>query len=159
GRSDAFDARNYFDHFNPDGTTAPKTPVELEQYGGSFGGKIIPDKLFYFGSFEAQRYTVGNALGANVPTTASVGDPSVSIPDATADLANHGISVVNPLSAYLLGFYTPNSSQGPGVTLNFPNENSSKNAVGKVDYHPNDHNTIGGSYFFGNDTIVGMDFN
>src|SRR6266699_3258148 len=42
GRKDSFDARNYF---NPAGT--PKTPVELEQYGGSFGGRIIPDKLFY----------------------------------------------------------------------------------------------------------------
>ncbi len=34
GRKDSFDARNYF---NPAGT--PKTPVELEQYGGSFGGR------------------------------------------------------------------------------------------------------------------------
>ncbi len=158
GRSDSFDARNYFNHFNPDGTTASKTPVELEQYGFSLGGKIIRDKLFYFGAFEAQMYTVGNALGGNVPTTASVGDPSLSIPDATAELATHGIAV-NPLSSYLAGFYTPNNTQGPGVVLNFPNVNSSKNALGKVDYHPNDHNTIGGSYFFGNDTIVGMDFN
>jgi len=166
GRSDSFDARNYF---NPGGQ--PKTPVELEQYGGSFGGKIIRDKLFYFGAYEAQDYTVGNALGADVPTSASItggggngcvvlttGDCNVSVPDATADLAANGISV-NPLSAYLLGFYTPNSSQATGVTLNFPNENSSKNALGKIDYHPSDHNTIGGSYFFGNDTIVGMDFN
>src|SRR5437879_2350978 len=175
GRSDSFDARNYFDHFNPDGTTASKTAVELEQYGGSFGSKIIRDKLFYFGSFEAQKYTVGNALGANVPTSAAItdgpnsgggngcvtlttGDCNISVRNATDDLAANGIAV-NPLSAYLLGFYTPNSSQGPGVTLDFPNENSSKNAVGKVDYHPNDKNTLGGSYFFGNDTIVGMDFN
>src|SRR5712692_2491057 len=104
GRSDSFDARNYF---NPVGT--PKTPVELEQYGGSVGGRIIRDKLFYFGAYEGQMYTVGNALGASVPTTASIGDPSSSIPDATADLATRGIGV-NPLSSYLLGFYTPNSS-------------------------------------------------
>ena len=56
GRSDSFDARNYFD---PVGT--PKTPVELEQYGGSLGGRIIPDKLFYFGAYEGQKYTVGNS--------------------------------------------------------------------------------------------------
>src|SRR5260370_23799538 len=43
GRSDSFDARNYFNHFNPDGTTASKTPVELEQYEFSLGGKIIRD--------------------------------------------------------------------------------------------------------------------
>jgi hypothetical protein len=153
GRSDSFDARNYF---NQVGT--PKTPVELEQYGGSMGGRIIRDKLFYFGAYEGQMYTVGNALGAAVPTTASIGDPSSSVPDASADLATRGIGV-NPLSAYLLGFYTPNSSPTTNVTLDFPNVNSSKNTLGKVDYHINDRNSLSGSYFFGNDTIVGMDFN
>lgn len=168
GRSAKFDARNYFD---PVGTT--KTPVELEQYGGSFGGRIIPDKLFYFGAFEGQMYTVGNSLPGHAPTTASVaggggngcavlttGDCTISVADATADLKAHNPNfVVNPLSNYLLGFYTPNASQGSFVSLNYPNVNSSKNALGKVDYHISDHNALSGSYFFGNDTIVGMDFN
>jgi hypothetical protein len=167
GRSDSFDARNYFD---PVGTD--KTPVELEQFGVTGGGHIIKDKLFYFGAFEAQRYTVGNALPGHVPTTASIaggggngcvvlttGDCTISIPDATADLvAQHAGFVLNPLSNYLRGFYTPNAGQGSFVSLNFPNENSSKNAIGKVDYHIDDHNALSGSYFFGNDTIVGMDF-
>jgi hypothetical protein len=169
GRSDSFDARNYF---NPAGD--PKTPVELEQYGGSAGGPIIKDKLFYFGAFEGQMYTVGNSLPGHVPTTASIaggggngcvklttGDCSISIADATADLVaqNPGF-VVNSLSNYLLGFYapTPNTGQGTFVSLNYPNVNSSKNAIGKVDYHISDHNALSGSYFFGNDTIVGMDF-
>ena len=172
GRSDSFDARNYF---NPVGS--PKTSVELEQYGGSAGGRIIRDKLFYFGAYEGQMYSVGNALAGSVPTTASVtnggglgcvllttGDCKHSIPDATADLKAQAAAAgktftVNPLSAYLLGFYTPNSSQGTGVTLDFPNVNSSKNALGKVDYHINDHHSLSGSYFFGNDTILGMDSN
>ncbi len=171
GRSDSFDARNYF---NPVGT--PKTPVELEQYGGSMGGRIVRDKLFYFGSYEGQMYTVGNSLPGHVPTTASIaggggsgckvlttGDCTISIPDATADLvAQNSSFTVNPLSGYLLGFYTPanapNTAQGTFVPLNYPNVNSSKNALGKVDYHISDHNALSGSYFFGNDTIVGMDF-
>jgi hypothetical protein len=159
GRSDSFDARNYFD---PVGT--PKQPVELEQYGGTAGGDIIKDKLFYFGGFEAQRYTVGNSLPGHVPTTFSfataanpAGNPAISIPDAIAAIG--GQSNVNPLSAYLLSFYTPNSGPGTFVTLSFPNQNSSKNAIGKVDYHVNDHNALSGSYFFGNDTIIGMDAN
>ena len=167
GRSDSFDARNYFD---PVGS--PKTPVELEEYGGSSGGHIIRDKLFYFGAYEGQMYSVGNSLSGSVPTTASIpsggglgcqvtittGDCKHSIPDAIADLVAQNPSfTVNPLSAYLLGFYTPNSSQGTGVALHFPNVNSSKNAIGKVDYHLNDHHSLSGSYFFGNDTIVGMD--
>lgn len=168
GRGDRFDARNYFD---PVGT--PKTSVELEQYGGSFGGRIIPDRLFYFGAFEGQMYTVGNSLPGHGPTTASVaagggkgcavlttGDCTISLADATADLkAQNPNFVVNPLSNYLLGFYTPNASQGSFVSLNYPNVNSSKNALGKLDYHISDHNAVSGSYFFGNDTIVGMDFN
>ncbi len=172
GRSDSFDARNYF---NPVGS--PKTSVELEQYGGSFGGAIKKDKLFYFGAFEGQMYSVGNALAGSVPTTASItgggglgcqllttGDCKHSIADATTDLQAQAAAAgktftVNPLSAYLLGFYTPNNSQGTGVTLNFPNVNSSKNTLGKVDYHINDHHSLSGSYFFGNDTILGMDSN
>jgi len=169
GRSDSFDARNYF---NPAGD--PKTPVELEQYGGSAGGRIIKDKLFYFGAFEGQMYTVGNSLPGHVPTTASIvggggngcvliatGDCSISVADATQDLlAQNPSFVVNPLSNYLLGFYapTPNTGQGTFVSLNYPNVNSSKNAIGKVDYHISDHHALSGSYFFGNDTIVGMDF-
>jgi len=165
GRSDSFDARNYF---NPVGQ--PKQPVELEQFGVTAGGRIIKDKLFYFGAFEAQRYTVGNALQGSVPTSAPIaggtgngcvvlttGDCTISIADATTDIGLQDASV-NPLSSYLLGFYTPNATQGTTVPLNYPNENSSKNAIGKVDYHPNDRNAFSGSYFFGNDTIVGMDF-
>jgi Carboxypeptidase regulatory-like domain/TonB dependent receptor len=152
GRKDSFDARNFF---NPVGT--PKTPVELEQYGGSVGGRIVPDKLFYFGSYEGQMYTVGNSLPGHVPTTASIGDPTKSIPDAIAAIGGPGN--VNPLSNYLLSFYTPNNSQGTFVNLNFPNVNSSKNALGKVDYHLSDHHALSGSYFFGNDTLIGMDFN
>jgi len=170
GRDDSFDARNYF---NPVGTA--KTPVELEQYGGSVGGAIVKDKLFYFGSYEGLMYTVGNALSGNAPTAASItggtgqgcvvlttGNCNISIADATADLtaqaaANGKTFTVNPLSNYLLGFYTPNSSQGKAVALTYPNTNSSKNALGKVDYHINDHHALSGSYFFGNDTIVGMD--
>jgi hypothetical protein len=173
GRKDSFDARNYFD---PVGTA--KTPLELEQYGGSFGGAIVKDKVFYFGAYEGLMYNVGNALTGNAPTTAVVPSTTmgpangcvvltfencnISIPNAIADLkaqaaALGNIFTVNPLSNYLLGFYTPNSSQGKGVALTFPNTNSSKNALGKVDYHISDHNALSGSYFFGNDTIVGMD--
>jgi Carboxypeptidase regulatory-like domain/TonB dependent receptor len=168
GRSDSFDARNYFD---PVGT--PKTPLELEQFGGSAGGKFISDKLFWFGAYERQTYTVGNALTGNVPTSSSIangtgqgcvmlttGNCNISVPDAVADLeAQNASFVVNPLSEYLLGFYTPNSSQGKSVALTYPNVNGSNNGLGKIDYHVNDKNTISGSYFYGNDTIVGMDSN
>src|SRR6202521_266622 len=121
GRSDSFDARNYFNQVGN-----PKTPVELEQYGGRAGGHTIKDKLFYFGAYEGQLYTVGNSIQVNTPTTASVGNPAISIPDAEAALALNGIPL-SPLSQYVLQFYGPNASTSKSVQSGFPNTNSSKN--------------------------------
>jgi hypothetical protein len=171
GRSDSFDARNFFNHFNPDGSLQAKTPVELEQFGGSAGGHIIRDKLFYFGAFEARRYTVGNSIQVNAPTTISVGDPSISVPDALAGLAAKGIpfssqsltllgcpaSVAAPYTGCTGGAYGPNASPSKTINGGFPDTDSSKNALGKVDYHLNDHHSLSGSYFFGNDTIFAED--
>ena len=169
GRSDSFDARNYF---NPVGT--PKTPVELEQYGATAGGRIIPDKLFWFGGFENRNYTVGNSIGVNSPTTVTAAggpDPSVSVPDALADLAAHNIpfsaqslyllgcpaNVAPPYTSCTGGTYGPNASGVANRPGGFPDVDSSRNALGKVDYHINDKNTLGGSYFFGNDNITAED--
>lgn len=51
-RNDAFDARNFFDG-------AEKSPLRLNQFGGSLGGPIIKDKLFFFGSYEGLRQRAG----------------------------------------------------------------------------------------------------
>src|SRR5208283_108586 len=66
GRDTPLDARNYFNCASvtscpPGVTPAPKNPRNLEQFGGTGGGTIIKDKLFYFGAYEGQRYTVGNS--------------------------------------------------------------------------------------------------
>src|SRR5579871_1288591 len=61
-RNNALDARNFFDG-------ASKTPLRLNQYGGSIGGPIQKDKLFFFLSQESLRQRAGVNLIATVPST------------------------------------------------------------------------------------------
>ncbi len=62
-RNDAFDARNFFDK-------ADKSPLRLNQFGGSLGGPIIKDKLFFFGSYEGLRQRAGINVIESTPSTA-----------------------------------------------------------------------------------------
>ena len=163
GRDTPFDARNYF---NPVGTT--KQPRNLEQFGGTVGGPIIKDRLFFFGGYEGQRYSVGNIGQISTPTTVSLGgDPANSLVDAitalqtlkipisAASLQIGGCTLGPPVSCNGTGFPTNNGTNPAGPTaLNFglPNTVSSDNAIGKVDYHFSDRHVISGRYFFGDNS-------
>src|SRR6202521_2628690 len=70
GRDTAFDARNWFDP-----APAPKAAVGLEQFGGTLGGPIKKDKLFYFLNYEGQLYSIGNPAQHNFPVTAHLPTP------------------------------------------------------------------------------------
>lgn len=63
-RNDALDARNWFDR----GT---KSPLRLNQFGASFGGAIVKDKFFFFGSYEGYRLRSGINFFEAVPSAAA----------------------------------------------------------------------------------------
>ena len=151
GRSDALDARNYF---NP--PPNPTVPLDFKQFGATAGGRIRRDKLFYFLGYEAQRYTVGNSYVTSIPTTASGVGSDVSIPDAEANLAAHGIPL-SQLSVNLLSLYPSNSAPTSSFTLGFPNANSSDSGLAKIDYHINEHHAVNGMFFYGRDDETAQD--
>jgi hypothetical protein len=86
GRNDAMDARNPFLASNQ-----AKAAVELEQWGGSVGGPIKKDKLFYFGAFEAQNYTFGNPKLMQIPTSTPGAGAGNSFPDAITAIKKLGL--------------------------------------------------------------------
>lgn len=65
-RNDLFDARNEF-------TEAPpfsKQPLRFNQFGGSIGGPIKRNKLFFFGTYQGQRERLGGGFQEFVPSAA-----------------------------------------------------------------------------------------
>ena len=64
GRSDALNAKNYF----LEQSDQPKEELKRNDFGGTFGGPIIKDKLHFFGSVEWNQEKRGTARAAFVPT-------------------------------------------------------------------------------------------
>ena len=154
GRNGSWDARNFFER---PGT--PEAPLQLEQFGGSIGGPVKRDKLFYFLNFEEQRYSVGNPVQHKVPITAAgIGSATQNLIAACNAVRASG--TVTALSAQLAGLSTscaPLSNfpglfpVNPGPTLNINTSLASENHIDsglvKVDYHFSPEHSFNGMYF------------
>ncbi|MGA8027288.1 MAG: carboxypeptidase regulatory-like domain-containing protein [Bryobacteraceae bacterium] len=71
-------ARNPFVENTPIAAGAYTPTTHFNQFGGSIGGKIIKDKLFYFGDAQLTRKLLGGSALVSVPTAA----------DRTGDLSD-----------------------------------------------------------------------
>lgn len=61
-RNDALDARDYF----PEGAAKPE--YRQNEFGGTFGGPILRNHLFFFGDFQENRIVFGQTAEYTVPT-------------------------------------------------------------------------------------------
>ena len=159
GRDTAMDAKNQFL-----GPLLPKAVDNMEQFGATIGGPIKKNKLFYYAGYEGQRYTVGGPRFVQIPTSASGAGPTNSFPDAIAELKANSVPL-SQLSLNLAGCTAagvcnaanglfPNSTSNVTIPLSLNNEGGSDNGIGKIDYHPDDHNSFNGEYFAGDGYLI-----
>ena len=106
------------------------TAFDVKQFGASFGGAIIKNKLFYFLNYEGERR---NDVG-----TSFVADASNGAITPTGNISRVKVSDLDAVSAYLKSKfnYDPGSYQG------YPFVTKSDKAVVRLDWNINDKHKL-----------------
>jgi hypothetical protein len=106
-RNDKLDANTYF--ANQAGDARP--PLHFNQFGGTIGGPIVKDKLFFFGSYQGDRFKTSTLPS---PTVAEGPEFRQAVINA-AGLAPGGQQSVGQL---LYSQFVPNVQGTPFLTVN-----------------------------------------
>jgi hypothetical protein len=126
-RNDYFDARNFFAHGSVD-------KLRLNQFGGSAGGKIIDNKLFFFANYEGLRQRTASPF---VETTLSAAARTQAVPSIQPLL----------LSAFPIGQIPTSNPLLDVVTVNGPGIVDEDYGGIRFDYHINDRYRLYVRYF------------
>ncbi len=131
----------YLENYNLDANTwgnkhafpiIPKNPFTQSLFGGTLGGPILKDKLFFFVDYEAARRHTGGLQSASVLTQAmrngdfstllAQGNGGIQLYDSQngyAPYANNQVQVLNPVAKYLFAhpelYPLPNAAATSGV--------------------------------------------
>ena len=149
-RNSALDARNFF-------SPGAVPPFRRNQFGASGGGRIVPNKTFFFGTYEGLRASSQSSGITSVPTAAMArGDVTGLAGITAAARTNYGIGTDNIIPASrldktslaLLKYYP--APTGPGVLNNYNyslvgSENTNQFS-GRIDHVLGARDTIFGTY-------------
>ncbi|MGE5205139.1 MAG: TonB-dependent receptor, partial [Chlamydiota bacterium] len=112
-RTDATAARDPFTQYQPDPVTGRMIPsAKWNQFGGTIGGPIIKDKLFFFGDYQGTRQTNGISNQLTIPTSKVLS--TCLSPTGNCDLSQYQPFIGNGTAGDPTNYiYDPASSTDP----------------------------------------------
>ena len=114
-RTDANQARDPFTQYAPNPITGRYIPSDKwQQYGGTFGGPIIKNKLFFFVDYQGTKETTGVTNNLTVPTSQVVSTCTATT--GFCDLSQYLSSQINGGGQV----YYPNINNATGTTSSIP---------------------------------------
>ncbi|MDQ2777404.1 MAG: carboxypeptidase-like regulatory domain-containing protein [Acidobacteriota bacterium] len=151
-RNDDLDARNFF--------LANKIPLKRNQFGGTIGGPIWKDKIFFFADYQGTRLRQGTAFSDVVPSAAQragIFSKTITNPLTHLPYANNVIpaSQIAPQALTLLTYLPlPNVLQGSTSRDVFSTGTPINQDEGdmRLDFHVNDKNLLLARYSIANST-------
>ena len=124
-RNSVLDAADFFTNKNH----GKKNPLHRNQYGGTLGGPILKNRMFFFLSYEGFRQIAPTVSSTRVPTDAE------------------RASVTDPISRSLLQFwpaanFTPSSGSSNNFIANVSAATFDETGLAKVDYNFSDRDHL-----------------
>jgi hypothetical protein len=153
-RNYMFNARDFF--------ATSRDSLKRNQFGGTIGGPILSNRLFYFAGYQ------GTIERSNPPTTTTIVPTAQMLAGDFTTFASTACQAkavtlggsfvgnqVSPLSfnqaALNVLKFVPVSTDPCGkLTYGIPNNNRENQILGRIDYNLKDNQTIFGRYFIGN---------
>ena len=148
-RNEKLDTRNFF--------SAQVEPLKQNQFGGTVGGPIRKDKLFFFGYYEGFRNRQGFTQTASVPTEAQKRGDFSALPFQLVNNAQGGVpypgnqipaSQFSPLGQTIIGFY-PRGNLSPSVSANtVVTQNENNQVGGRMDFNQSEKDQFSARYSY-----------
>jgi hypothetical protein len=144
-RDDALQARNYF---APTNQAKPK--LQQDQFGGSLGGPIKGNKVFFFGFYEGYRNRQGTTTNVVVLSDAQrrgdfSGGPAIVNPFTGLPFEGNQIpsSMLDPSALRLINEFVPPANSGANRYVASPTRADDRHSLGlRVDYQVSQSNSL-----------------